>query len=199
MSKKHNLERISWSSAKRNKPVKAAAEDAVNKYGWTFVGSGHFSIVLERSDHPDVVKKFGPLDDGWLHFAAYVQGLGSSRSRLFPEVTNVRRFEGQKYYSAMVERCTTTLSAYRGADCIKFADQHQCLREALSAGKNLGSLDRIEPLAGITKDDLKVMFELGRYARDNDISIDLHGENIMVRDDLTLCITDPFSFTKDRS
>lgn len=139
-----------------------------DKYGYTCLGSGHFSAVFEHpTDDSKVVKIGFDVKDSWIGFALYTI---EHPAPVFPAIDSLDMYP--KYYVAVMEK----LTAFRKADCPRLRGQ-EFPATNLERAQFARRLHRCA-------DDMFNHFGID--------SSDLHSGNFMVRGS-QIVITDPFA------
>lgn len=173
---------------------------ALERRGFSRIGSGHFSAVYAHPDSDHVIKvghgstRYGGHGgDGWL---AYIAWARQQKSPFAPKVRRVKWHKGEDgrlFYVAVMEKLEYTTAA--AGDPERFV--HNFARIALDYpyGTNYPLIDLIEEEYAVQglwdyMESLAKHFA-GLY------SFDFHAENSMWRADGTFVVTDPLSFPSD--
>ena len=164
----------------------------LSKLGWTLMGSGYFSYVYEHPDKSYVMKITILPDPG---YAEYVKLIKSHPNKYFPKISDMRvlKIHNSDYYVYLIEKLKTIPKYIRNT-------YSRAINQIISnPDRSINNLFPEGVPEVITRNsDLVAALKLIRsYARHTGYSIDLHGENIMKREDGTLVITDPYSFYHD--
>lgn len=182
----------------------------LNKWaGRKVLGQGAFGTAFDHKD-PTKVIKVGPLNDGWLLWAAYCN-LNAGRSPHLMRVYSIRRYEKHGIYVAVIERLQMTvyMGAGRGGsteciypELIGWEALKYWFRGDSFSTPSQREMDRF--IAAIKCDTLiPFLLPIKGFALDNGLGRDLHDENAMlrVRPDGTydIVITDPFSSSSDEA
>jgi hypothetical protein len=177
----------------------------MKRWGFKFLGAGYYSAVFQHPKQPNVAIKYGPLDDGWLVFAAWCEAQRSTNNPHLPVIHSIKRYERQGLYCAVMERLDCTIS-----DAM-YKNELLTTWDTVRRRFNYGIADSSETWCGIpqaqwdewlTDNKLAPIFEktlarLRDFAVKHGLGRDLHGGNAMLRkhEDGTfdLVLTDPFS------
>jgi hypothetical protein len=187
---------------------RAAIVADMEKQGNKLLGAGCFGSVFEHPTDSKRVIKYGPLSDGWVAFAAWVDAHKSLNNPHLPVIHSFTRFERGGYYRVEMERLETTVWAYTEEKPNNmFSDWENIAKCWFRYGTTTESddwdavrpkqwerlLNRIKCRATLEP----VLHKLRDFAIRFDLSRDLHSENVMLRRvgrKYQLVITDPFSF-----
>lgn len=186
-----------------------AVHRVMQRKGIRKLGNGIFGRVYEHPTDKTKVIKWGPLADGWVAYAAWVDAHRSWNNPHLPVIHSMTRYEKQGVYCAVLERLHCTVSQYRqdkptsryagwdriGRQFFKYGarinaggyDDAVRTRDWDAFVNKLGCRDTLEPL----------LIRLRSFATRHGLSKDLHDENVMLRKvgrRFELVVTDPFSF-----
>ena len=151
--------------------------DFLEKKGFVQLGSGAYSVVYAKPKSDRVIKVIRTRDN-WIDYVVWAnkEGYGGN---LAPKVYSYKDYED--FAVAVVERMKTTLSGYREHDeqiviglVHSYVYSNNVLAGVLAHEIAPGISDF---LAGVKKNV---------YGR-----LDLHGGNFMLREDGSICVTDP--------
>lgn len=181
----------------------------MQRKGCKKLGNGIFGAVYEHPTDKTKVIKWGPLADGWVAYAAWVDAHRSWNNPHLPVIHSMTRFEKQGVYCAVMERLHSTVYRYRqDKPRSRYAEWDRIGKYFFKCGtidhrdhwsdavhvdvwnsfiSKLGCRDTLEPL----------LIRLRNFADRHGLSKDLHDENVMLRKvgrRFELVITDPFSF-----
>ena len=157
--------------------------------GFVFVGAGCFGMVVQHETCPDVVFKISArLNDAYGAFALYARDCAGN-----PHLPVI--YDIQTGHGCMV---VALEELYRVYWCGDLAGVDYAMSEAAYAG---ASGERFPDFYTLPEYDwyggaIDCAYEIGCYFS-GVASVDMHGENIMQRDDGTLVITDPVSYTQE--
>ena len=156
--------------------------EALRKKGFQRLGSGAFSTVYA---HPksDRVIKVTRTADNWIDYALWAAKNGYAGS-LAPKVYSFKKFnKGHEFLVSVVERMDKTLGNISDAEDLSLAT---LLLKKYHNFNNVAAGVFLEDLApGLASFTKKLQKEFG--------GLDIHGGNLMVRSDGTVCFTDPVS------
>lgn len=180
-------------------------QELTGRRGYTFLGEGHFSTVVSHWECPGVVFKLCTREhDAYLSYALWVRevkarAVSEPWHKHLPEVYSLNVVHGG--YVAVLECLepvdiwdsdTTGIPDGRGGQVYPLDMCHaQC---------GIGYLNRFKgdvvyaDLLDTTRPEYVAGQKILEYFR-GAARIDLHSENMMCRQDGTLVITDPVSFT----
>jgi hypothetical protein len=184
----------------------------MQRWGFKFLGKGYFSAVFQHPRQSNLVIKYGPLDDGWLVFAAWCEAQRSTNNPHLPVIYSIKRYEKHGLYRAVMEKldCTIGDAMATVGDDPKPLTTWEAVRGRFNYGIESEAPDQyhwgpIKPEAWqewLTANKLAPIFEktlerLREFAVKHGLGRDLHGGNAMLRkhEDGTfdLVLTDPFS------
>jgi hypothetical protein len=182
----------------------------MQRWGFKFLGAGYYSAVFQHPKKANVVIKYGPLDDGWLVFAAWCEAQRSANNPHLPVIYSIKRYEKHGLYRAVMEKLDCTIG-----DAMSFSDPKpittwEAVRSRFnygidaeaSANFHWGSIRPEDWQEWLTTNKLAPIFEktlarLRDFAVKHGLGRDLHAQNAMLRkrEDGTfdLVLTDPFS------
>ena len=173
------------------------------------LGAGAFSMVFAHPKDPKKVIKWGPLADGWIAFAAWVDAHRDRPNPHLPAIYSVKRYEKHGIYCAIMERLDTTVWKLNQRSPRNKWSQwdrvgHKWFRQGL-IGEGPCSWDGTTPekwealltRLGNRETLVPLLTELKGFAERHGLSKDLHSDNVMLRKKgrtYEMVITDPFSF-----
>jgi hypothetical protein len=128
-------------------------------------------------------------------YAEYVKLIKSHPNKYFPKISDMRviKIHNSDYYVYLIEKLKT-IPAYRSNTYI-----NAICRIIQNPDRSINSLfpEGIPEVITRNSDLVDALKLIRSYSRHTGYSIDLHGENIMEREDGTLVLTDPYSFFHD--
>ena len=164
-------------------------QDKLYDLGWEQIGRGAFSSVFEKPGQKYVLKVNNYNDDG---FAKFVSIIHHFPSRHFPKIGNKKSYfvDGEAYNIYLMEKLMPLQGANRASlalvlDNARIIDspvilavlaKHPDIKTIIE--KQPGLLDAVEIL----------------LTQSGDSGLDLNSNNIMLRDDGTIVITDPLAW-----
>ncbi len=160
---------------------KSAFEDGrsfikfLEKKGFKAIGIGHYSTVLAKDKSTRVIK-ISRTPDNWISYITWAANNGYAGT-FAPKVYSYKYIKGKKspFYVAIVERMDKTFHHVRGDHPIAFIPKllDYTLHYANDNASGIGKF----------ADDFKKAFAGQRW--------DTHRDNFMIRENGTLCLTDP--------
>ena len=153
----------------------------LRKKGFEDLGRGNFSWVL---GHPssDKVIKITHNEDNWIDYVTWASGKGYAGT-ISPKVFSYKRVKGSSsdFSVSVMERMEKTLRQ------VTYKEDMAVMKELIDYAThgNMAAMslaDLMVPGLGKFTQELKEQFSG---------SLDLHGGNIMLRKNGTLCVTDP--------
>jgi len=165
----------------------------LKKLGWRAVGAGSFSTVYENATSPYLLKVNKYPDVGYSTFAKIAQ---AHPNKHFPKIGKIKKYEydDDTYYIYLIEKLKE-IPGSSGSDIA------QALSKVLwfPIGTPLARIFNKKTPKIFTKQPglIQALNILNKATgigdgRDSDVSLDLHGENVMQRKDGTIVIIDPF-------
>lgn len=149
----------------------------LEKKGFVQLGSGAYSVVYAKPKSDRVIKVIRTRDN-WIDYAVWAnkEGYGGN---LAPKVYSYKDHED--FAVAVVERMKTTLSGYREHD------------EQIVIGLVHSYVYNNNVLAGVLAHEIApgISDFLVGVKKNVNGRLDLHGGNFMLREDGSLCVTDP--------
>ena len=156
---------------------------ALEKKGFVRLGGGNFSTVLGHPKSDRVIKITTNLTDNWLDYVVWGTQKGYAGT-FTPKVFSYKKIAGREdeFAVAVMEKMEETLYRVdtRSDNAVVLG-----LFQLATDSKNLMAkclLEEVSPGLGTFSEDLRKTFRR---------SLDLHGGNLMVRADGSVCITDP--------
>jgi hypothetical protein len=152
--------------------------DTIKKLGFEQLGSGYFATVYGMPNC-HYAYKVGPLNDGWLLWAAFCR---KHESTYAPKIDHIKRFEENGFYIARMEKCKETYCHYSRRT--NTASLHELVGRGLEV-----TAQGEEMFPGLTH----FLSDATDFGYENSLKTDLHDDNAMLRFNGELVITDPFS------
>lgn len=180
--------------------------DRMMRWKYTFLGAGYYSAVFQHPRNPDRVIKLGPLDDGWLAYAAWCEAQRSSGNPHLPIIHSIRRYEKHGLFIAVMERLDQTVGNAMCSLSPPLTSFEQ-IRERFNYGLDIEgdhwcAVESVDWAKYLTANNLSEVFEntlsrLRKFAMKHGLGRDLHAQNAMIRKHpdghIDVVITDPFS------
>lgn len=158
----------------------------VRDRGYKYLAQGAFSIVLEEPGGAGVALKIGPTHDGWLAWAQHCR-MAHKYNSFFLKVYSVQRHDSEGFYEARIEKCHMTMG-----EAQRDIPENDRWRNNIDVSAFYthvsGKYEKNYP--GLRS----ALEEVNSLSMSTGISMDLHAENVMLRPDGSMCITDPFSY-----
>lgn len=186
---------------------KYRAEARFNRLGGETLGSGCFGVAMSHPKDSTKVIKIGPLNDGWLIWAAYCLIKAGTSPHLM-KVYSIKRYETQGIYVAVIERLKCEVNQISEAARVDW----RLIRNGFNQGIHDNATERgsyCDPVPTRKVNEvlnkygwasvLPLLLEVQTFAKENGLARDLHGQNVMIREDGTLVLTDPFSSSSPRA
>jgi hypothetical protein len=178
----------------------------LKRWNFKFLGAGYYSAVFQHPKHENLVIKYGPLDDGWLVFAAWCEAQRSANNPHLPVIHSIKRYEKHGVYCAVMDKLDCTVQSAMCGDTPALTTW-----EAPRKRFNYGIAEESGGWCDIAQADwdawlkangLSQVFEntlarLRDFALKHGLGRDLHGGNAMLRKrpdgKFDVVLTDPFS------
>jgi hypothetical protein len=183
------------SSYKEGKIFDYVMEDKLKKLGWTFLDAGYYSSVYSNPKKPYILKVNGKIDSA---YAQYVALIKKYKNPHFPKISDLKLMEidGFRYYIYLIEKLNSVPGKkdkiVRALENIMYAPRHSFAYYC----RNNDIPEETIYLFQQQPELINACKIIGKF-RDNSknpyVSLDMHGGNIMQRNDGTLIITDPYS------
>ncbi|WP_316172957.1 hypothetical protein [Bradyrhizobium sp. SZCCHNRI2049] len=158
-------------------------EDILYRRGYLYLGAGCFSAVWGKPGRATVIKLNRRPDD-WLDYAIWAQEQGYA-GKQSPRLYGYRTFADGTYI-AVVERLDKTFGQLDSSNTRKYL--YTPVRRAIGGYADEGELKQAEAASpGIA--------DFGLALRGAFRCLDMHDDNIMLRADGSICVTDPVSST----
>ena len=166
-------------------------EDNLKALGWYEVGTGAFSIVFANAKKSSYVLKLNKQPDPG--YEQYVNLIHDHPNKYYPHISDKKLLKAgeQNFYVYLIEK----LQPY-GA----YADSRSDALEKIIANykSNIRDIfpEGVPDFILNNNELMEALKWLRIYSRKFGFSIDIHGENIMQRENGDLVITDPYSFCR---
>lgn len=153
---------------------------ALQKRGFTQLGSGCFSYVLAKKDSDRVIKvNYNP--DNWIDYCYWAAENGWA-GKYAPKVYSCKKYPAGFAVAVMERMEKPCRSSYKDEEYII-----QCLLWPAMHGNNMAQIYLDDYSPGLPK----FLLDLGSKWKDS--RLDLHGDNMMFRKDGSFCVTDPLA------
>lgn len=181
--------------------------ERLKRWNFNFLGAGYYSAVFTHPRDPKLVIKFGPLDDGWLVYAAWCEAQRGTNNPHLPVIHKIRRYEKHGVYYAVLERLDMTIADafHSGSPVVTtWNPVRQRFNDGLihEGGTGWDELSAAAWAAWLAENKMSLVFEdllcrLRQFAIKHGLGRDLHRGNAMLRKrvdgGVDIVITDPFS------
>lgn len=183
--------------------------ERMKRWKYKFLGAGYYSAVFQHPRQAHLVIKYGPLDDGWLVFAAWCEAQRSSGNSHLPVIHSIKRYEKHGIYCAIMEKLDNTVSDEQrlnpdflkgGWGLVRGRFNYGVAEYGDASGWSEVTLEAWTEW--LTVNGMSQVFEdtlarLRKFAVKHGLGRDLHAANAMVRKrpdgTFDLVLTDPFS------
>jgi len=165
------------------------------KNGWEEIASGNYSYVMKNPNKNFVVKINEKYDKSFAHYCLLIHKFPNKH---FPVISNVKLFKngrGDKFYAYFIEKLEHLPS---DAVTDRFIDGINNLTSGIrhNASDNFfktlrGRYNDAAQFIDANPDAWEAMKIIAKYGKGR---IDIHGANIMQREDGTIVFTDPLAF-----
>jgi len=186
---------------------------SLEKRGWKFHGSGSFSKVFTNEKYPFVLKVTEEYDRAFAHFAILTHKFPNKH---FPVIGNAKILtddNGNKYHLYVMEKLykldrtesryfnnnfrlfSTFMNAMNWYDTDKLTipvirKTFEFINDENSNGSNFDK-DTFKDFLRKNKSLIEALGTVAKYGKGQ---FDIHGDNIMKREDGTLVVIDPLAF-----
>jgi hypothetical protein len=161
---------------------------SLKKFGWNNIGFGSFSIVYENPKKNYVLKVNKTQDTG---YALFVNLIRKYPNKHFPKISDLKRMEidGSLYYIYLIEKLSEFIHPY----AYSIANGLNIIAKYNPAPKYFYSYMNENQIKFLLKQPelIKAARILGKHHGRH--FMDIHKQNIMVRNDGTLVIIDPYA------
>ncbi len=178
----------------------------MRRWGFKFLGAGDYSAVFQHPKDERLVIKYGPLDDGWLVFAAWCEAQRSANNPHLPVIHSIKRYERQGLYCAIMDKLDVTIAHAMCGDgplpITTWDPPRRRFNYGVSPSSDWCAVDQQDWSDWLTDNKLSSLFEktlarLMEFAIKHGLGRDLHGGNAMLRKHpdgtFDIVLTDPFS------
>lgn len=170
-------------------------EDYLEQMGWILLDEGQFSMVFSNPKKTYILKINEEPDPA---FAEYINLIKKHKNKHFIRVSDVKQMQVSQsmYYIYLIEKLSK-IPTSQGDYISSYLEN--IAQDAQEYGKPLGPKDLYglfgKKLPNFLSDTLlNAVNILGVYSSTRPgLIIDIHGDNIMRRNDGTIVITDPYS------
>lgn len=178
----HNDECKCWRCVEERKGINIF-KMRLEKHGFRRIGRGFYSAVYAKPDGNRVIK-ITKAEDNWYDYVSWARESGWA-GKFAPMVYAYKKvtFKGDKFYIASMERMSTVLGSLRERDAPHLLPP---LISYHMAGNPLATSMISNYNADLARflTDFKEKFQ-------NESRFDLHGGNMMLREDQSFCLIDP--------
>lgn len=198
-TKKTKVKRVHWPWLKKREVKKVerpktafssahAFGQALRCRGYEHLGHGAFSTVYAKPGSDRVIK-VTHRPDHWIDYCLWGEKNGYAGT-LSPKVYSYKMFtKGERFSVSVVERMKKTCSRMGRKEDLYILDD--LLGKYIHSENTMCGLFLEELSPGLAAFGLKLKENFG--------GLDLHGGNIMVRENGTVCVTDPITYMDDES
>lgn len=155
----------------------------LEKHGFRCIGRGYYSTVYAKADS-DRVLKVTKADDNWYDYVTWARESGWA-GKFAPMVYAYKKveFKGDTFYIASMERMSVPLANLREKDSLH-------IMQPLISYHMSGNALATSMISSYNADLAKFLTDFKEQFKDQH-RFDLHGGNMMLRDDQSFCLTDP--------
>ena len=165
----------------------------LRKLGWRPMGRGVFSMVFENFQKQYVLKVTLNPDPG---YAEYVKIIKDNPNVHFPRISDLKsmNIDGHEFYVYLIERLKPIADSHRAliiANLLSWIARGDSPSEIKNMLFNLEWFPDFEEISN-SEDLMQAIVLVGNAARQHRFVLDIHQDNIMIRPDGTVVITDPY-------
>ena len=158
-------------------------EQGLKKHGFELLGHGYYSKVYAKPGSNRVLK-VTKADDNWYDYISWARESGWA-GKFAPMVYSYKKveFKGDTFYIASMERMSVPLASLREKDSLH-------IMQPLISYHMSGNALATSMISSYNADLAKFLIDFKEQFKDQH-RFDLHGGNMMLRDDQSFCLTDP--------